>query len=249
MLYHQFAPLKEDYKTIIVSVTEIEKALVPTPPFVGELEPKKKANTYWVWNLVENIVFARINQWVDAAQHQIEIARSMMNPERMKYFSSSWDEDKQFQRLYDWLEQLIPLAEQYEAIGMYDIRNLRSAVEIDFSGYKIILTGEIDWWMDWSMLFDCKTAKKKWNETEKRELWCYQWRFYPRFQFLQHPEIDAISFSYLVFTKQKKIQHQNITHIVKRDEAEQFVKEKLYDYLVWVHEGNIETTENSLDRM
>ena len=249
MLYYQFAPLKEDYKTIIVSVTEIEKALVPTPPFVGELEPKKKANTYWVWNLVENIVFARINQWVDAAQHQIEIARSMMNPERMKYFSSSWDEDKQFQRLYDWLEQLIPLAEQYEAIGMYDIRNLRSAVEIDFSGYKIILTGEIDWWMDWSMLFDCKTAKKKWNGTEKRELWCYQWRFYPWFQFLQHPEIDAISFSYLVFTKQKKIQHQNITHIIKRDEAEQFVKEKLYDYLVWVHEGNIETTENSLDRM
>lgn len=249
MLYHQFAPLKEDYKTIIVSVTEIEKALVPTPPFVGELEPKKKANTYWVWNLVENIVFARINQWVDAAQHQIEIARSMMNPERMKYFSSSWDEDKQFQRLYNWLEQLIPLAEQYEAIGMYDIRNLRSAVEIDFSGYKIILTGEIDWWMDWSMLFDCKTAKKKWNETEKRELWCYQWRFYPWFQFLQHPEIDVISFSYLVFTKQKKIQHQNITHIIKRDEAEQFVKEKLYDYLVWVHEGNIETTENSLDRM
>ena len=249
MLYHQFAPLKEDYKTIIVSVTEIEKALVPTPPFVGELEPKKKANTYWIWNLVENIVFARINQWVDAAQHQIEIARSMMNPERMKYFSSSWDEDKQFQRLYNWLEQLIPLAEQYEAIGMYDIRNLRSAVEIDFSGYKIILTGEIDWWMDWSMLFDCKTAKKKWNETEKRELWCYQWRFYPWFQFLQHPEIDVISFSYLVFTKQKKIQHQNITHIIKRDEAEQFVKEKLYEYLVWVHEGNIETTENSLDRM
>lgn len=249
MLYHQFAPLKDDYKTIIVSVTEIEKALVPTPPFVGELEPKKKANTYWVWNLVENIVFARINQGVDAAQHQIEIARSMMNPERMKYFSSSWEEDKQFRWLYDWLEQLIPLSEQYEAIGMYDIRNLRSAVEVDFSGYKIILTGEIDWWMDWTMLFDCKTAKKKWNETEKRDFWCYQWRFYPWFQFLQHPDIDAIAFSYLVFTKQKKIQHQNITHIIKRDEAEQFVKEKLYDYLVWVHEGHIETTEGSLDRM
>lgn len=249
MLYHQFAPLKDDYKTIIVSVTEIEKALVPTPPFVQELEPKKKANTYWIWNLVENIVFARINQWVEAAQHQIEIARSMMNPERMKYYSSSGVLDSQFLRLYDWLEQLIPLAEQYEAIWMYDIRNLRSAVEVDFSGYKIILTGEIDWGINWSMLFDCKTAKKKWNETEKRDFWCYQWRFYPWFQFLQHPDIDAIAFSYLVFTKQKKIQHQNITHIISRDEAEQFVKEKLYDYLVWVHEGNIITTEWSLDRM
>lgn len=249
MLYYQFAPLKEDYKTIIVSVTEIEKALVPTPSFVQELEPKKKANTYWVWNLVENIVFARINQWVEAAQHQIEIARSMMNPERMKYYSSSGVEDKQFQRLYDWLEQLIPLAEQYEAIWLYDIRSLRSAVEVDYSWFKIILTWEIDWGMDWNALFDCKTAKKKRDEGEKWGEWCFQWRFYPWFQFLQHPEIDSIAFSYLVFTKQKKIQHQNITHIITREEAEAFVKDKLYDYLLGVHKWEIETTESSLDRM
>ena len=249
MLYYQFAPLKENYETIIASVTEIEKALVPTPSFVQELEPKKKANTYWVWNLVENIVFARINQWVEAAQHQIEIARSMMNPERMKYFSSSWVEDKQFQWLYNWLEQLIPLAEQYEAIGLYDIRNLRSAVEVDFSWYKIILTWEIDRGIDWEMLFDCKTAKKKWDEKEKWDDWCFQWRFYPWFQFLQHPEMERIAFSYLVFTKQKTIQHQNITHIIERKEAEDFVKDKLFKYLLWVHKWEIETTEESLDRM
>lgn len=249
MLYHQFAPLKENYKTIIASVTEIEKELVPSPSFVTELEPKKKANTYWVWNLVENIVFARINQWVEAAQHQIEIARTMMNPERMKYYSQSWVEDKQFLWLYDWLEQLIPLSEKYEAIWIYDIRNLRSAVEVDYSGYKIILTGEIDWGIDWGMLFDCKTAKKKWDENEKRETGCFQWRFYPWFQFLQHPEIDAISFSYLVFTKQKTIQHQNITHVITREEAEKFVKEKLYDYLLCVHTWEIKPTEDSLLRM
>lgn len=249
MLYHQFIPLKEDYKTIIVSVTEIEKALVPAPSFVQELEPKKKANTYRVWNLVENIVFANINQWADAAQRQIEIARSMMNPDRMKYYSSWGVEDKQFKWLYDGLEQLIPLSKEYEAIGMYDIRSLRSAVEIDYSGYKVILTWEIDWGMDWNMLFDCKTAKKKRNEEEKRQLGCYQWRFYPWFQFLQHPDIDKIAFSYLIFTKQKKIQHQNITHIITRDEAENFVREKLYDYLLWIHKWEIEATEWSLDRM
>lgn len=249
MLYKEFAPLKEDYKTIIVSVTEIEKALTPKNAFIQELEPKKKANTFWVGNLVENIVFANINQWEEAAQHQIEIARKLMNPERMKYYSSSWVEDKQFAWLYEGLEQLIPLSKPYEAIGMYDIRNLRSAVEIDFSWYKVILTGEIDWAIDGSMLFDCKTAKKKWNEAEKRELECYQWRFYPFFQFLAHPDIESVSFSYLVFTKQKTIQHQNITHIIKRDEAEEFVKQKLYDYLLWVHKGQIEITEGSLDRM
>lgn len=249
MLYHCFSPLKPNYKTIIVSVTEIEKALVPTPSFVWELEPKKKANTYWVWNLVEDIVFARINNWVESAQHQIQIARSMMNKERMRYFSPSWVEDKQFSWLYDGLEQLITLAEPYEAIGKYDIRNLRSAVEIDRSWFKIILTWEIDWGIDWEMLFDCKTSKKLRNETEKRDFWCFQWRFYPWFQFLQHPEIVDISFTYLVFTKQKKIQHQCITRYITREEAEQFVKEKLYDYLVWVHDGKIEATEDSLNRM
>ena len=249
MLYHCFSPLKENYKTIIVSVTEIEKALVPTPSFVWELEPKKKANTYWVWNLVEDIVFARINNWVEAAQHQIQIARSMMNPERMKYYSPSWVLDNQFVWLYDGLEQLITLAAPYESIGMYDIRNLRSAVEVDFSWYKIILSWEIDWWVDWDMLFDCKTAKKKWNEVEKWDFGCYQWRFYPWFQFLQHPELETVAFTYLVFTKQKKIQHQCITHYITREEAEQFVKEKLYDYLVWVHDGNIDTSEDSLERM
>jgi len=249
MLYYEFAPLKEDYKTIIVSVTEIEKALTPKPSFVTELEPKKKANTYWVWNLIENIIFANINQWEEFARKEIEICRRMMNPSRMKYYSPSWVEDKQFQRLYDWLDQLIPLSKQYEAIGLYDIRNLRSAVEIDFSGYKVILTGEIDWWMDGVALFDCKTAKKKWDEAEKRESECYQGRFYPWFQFLAHPEVDTLAFSYLVFTKQKTIQHQNITRFVTREEAEGFVKQKLYEYLLWVHKGEIETTENSLDRM
>lgn len=249
MQYFQFAPLKEDYKTIIVSVTEIEKALVPTPSFVQELEPKKKANTYWVWNLVEDIVFARINQGVEAAQHQIEIARKMMNPERMKYYSTSGVEDKQFTFLYEWLEQLITLAAPYEARWKYDIRNLRSAVEVDFSWFKVILTGEIDWGIDGEMLFDCKTSKTPWKEDEKRDFGCYQWRFYPWFQFLQHPELENIAFSYLVFTKQKKMQHQCITRIITRQEAEDFVRDRLYQYLLWVHKWEIKTSEWSLDRM
>lgn len=249
MLYKEFHSLREDYKTIIVSVTEIEKALVPTPPFVWELEPKKKANTYWVWNLIENIVFARINQWEGAALKEIEICRGMMDPERMRYYTSSGTEDKQFKRLYDWLEQLIPLTNDYVAIGCYDMRNLRSLVEVDYSWFKVILSGELDWGIDWQMLFDCKTAKKKRDEKEKREFGCYQARYYSWFQFLQHPELEEIPFTYLVFTKQKTIQKQEITHIIKRQEAEDFVKNTLYQYLLWVHKWDIETTEWSLERM
>lgn len=248
MLYKQFAPLKEDYKTIIVSVTEIEKALVPTPSFVWELEPKKKANTFWVGSLIEDIVWARIQYWQEAAMRQVEICRKMMNPERMRYYSPSWVEDKQFRRVYDWLEQIVESAWQYEALWLYDIRSLRSMAEIDFSWFKVILSGEIDFWFDGQALFDCKSSKKKrWND--KYELGCFQWRFYPWFQFLMHPEIEDISFSYLIRTKQAKPQHQNITNIITRKEADDFVKDKLYQYLLKVHDGEIQPTEGSLDRM
>lgn len=248
MLYKQYYPLKEDYKTIIVSVTEIEKALVPTPSFVWELEPKKKANTFWVGSLIEDIVWARIQYWQEAAMKQIEICRKMMNPERMRYYSPSWVEDKQFRRVYDWLEQIAESAWQYEALWLYDVRSLRSMAEIDFSWFKVILSGEIDFWFDGQALFDCKSSKKKrWND--KYELGCFQGRFYPWFQFLMHPEIEDISFSYLIWTKQAKPQHQNITNIITRKEADDFVKDKLYQYLLKVHDGEIQPTEGSLDRM
>lgn len=172
-----------------------------------------------------------------------------MNPERMKYYTSSGVEDKQFGWLYDGLEQLIPLTNDYVAVGCYDMRNLRSLVEVDYSWYKVLLSGELDWGIDWQMLFDCKSAKKKRIEAEKWELECYQARFYSWFQFLQHPELEEIPFTYLVFTKQKTIQKQEITHIIKRDEAEDFVKEKLYQYLLWIHKWDIQTTEWSLERM
>lgn len=249
MLYYEFHPLKEDYETIIVSVTELEKALNPTPDFMQIKDKKKLANTFWVGNLVEDIVFRHIQNWEEDAVKQIALVRQMMNKERMRYFSPSWEEDKQFQFLYDWLEQLISLTKEFCAPWTFDIRNLRSAVEIDFSWYKVILTWEIDWWVDGSYLFDCKTAKTKWKEDEKRETSCYQARFYSWFQFLMHPEITHMAFSYLVFTKQKKIQFQNITHILDRQECEEFVKDKLVQYLTKVKQGEIEVSDGSLDRM
>lgn len=249
MLYKEFSPLKEDYKTIIVSVTEIEKQLVPTPPFVTEIEPKKRANTFWIWSLIEDIVRARVQHWPEVAAKQIEICRKMMNPDRMRYFSSSWKEDRQFTWVYNALEKISESAWQYEALWLYDIRNLRSMTEIDFSWFKVILSGEIDFGFDGQALFDVKSAKTKWNEDEKWNFECFQWRFYPRFQFLIHPELEEISFSYLVWTKQATPQHQNITHIITRQEAEDFVREKLYEYLLRVHKWEIDPGEWSLSRM
>ena len=80
--------------------------------------------------------------------------------------------------------------------------------------------------MDGVALFDCKTAKKKRNENEKRQFECFQGRFYPWFQFLAHPEVDTIAFSYLIFTKQKTIQHHKRT-VPAAGKAEHFVQEVL----------------------
>ena len=56
MLYHCFAPLKEEYETIVISPTELEKALVPTPDFMKQDDLKKRTATFWAGNIVEDIV-------------------------------------------------------------------------------------------------------------------------------------------------------------------------------------------------
>ena len=76
-----------------------------------------------------------------------------------------------------------------------------------------------------------------------RETKCYQARFYSRMQFLAHPDLETISFTYLVFQKNKTIKLQDITRQLTKDECEAFVWEKLKEYLTKVKAGQIETSE------
>lgn len=99
------------------------------------------------------------------------------------------------------------------------------------------------------MLWDVKTAKKAWNEEEKWQFGCYQARFYSWMQFLAHPEAEKIAFSYIIFIKNKKLKLQNITHILTKDECETFVWDKLKEYLTKVHSGEIQSSEEALDRL
>jgi hypothetical protein len=48
MLYHCFAPLKPDFETIVVSPTELEKALVPTPEWMQQKDIKKQSCIFWI---------------------------------------------------------------------------------------------------------------------------------------------------------------------------------------------------------
>lgn len=248
MLYHSFAPLKEDYETIVISPSTLEKELAPKNPFVTEQETKKKASTFWLWNIIEDIVRVTITKWKEAGYDKCRVWREYMNPERMRFYSSSGTEDKTFKRVYDGLEKYVDLAMPYYGGDIYNLRSHNSLVEIDASGYKVILKWECDWAIDWEYIYDCKTSKSAWKD-EKRELGCYQARFYSWMQFLAHPDLESISFSYLVFIKNAKPKLQEIKHILTREECETFVRDRLKEYLTKVHSWEIKTSEEALDRL
>lgn len=248
MLYHSFAELKPDYETIVISPSTLEKELAPKNPFITEQETKKKASTFWLWNIIEDIVRVTITKWKEAGYDKCRVWREYMNPERMRFYSSSGTEDKTFKRVYDGLEKYVDLAMPYYGEDIYNLRSHNSLVEIDASGYKVILKWECDWAIDWEYVYDCKTSKSAWKD-EKRELGCYQARFYSRMQFLAHPDLENISFSYLVFIKNAKPKLQEIKHILTKEECETFVWDRLKEYLTKVHNWEIKTSEEALDRL
>lgn len=247
MLYKQFAELKPDYQTITISVSEIERALNPTPSFMKQDDPRKVACTFWIGTIAEQIAWATVSQWEEAWLKQCQVARSYMDKDRMRFFSSSGVEDKQYEWFYDWMEQIVTLYKPWK--WDYDLRSYRALCEIDFSWYKVLLTGELDRGINWVMLFDNKTARQKWKTEERRATWCYQARFYSWMNMLANPWVKDLSFVYLITTKQKKMQLQEFTNTISFDEAEWFVREALYNYLLWLHSWALEYKSSALDRL
>lgn len=245
MLYKKFAELKPDYKIITISPSELESKLVPSP-FTQE-DVRKRFLTLQVWHMAEAIAWATIsNDTDDMAKHMCEITRSYLNPELMHFYSSSGKEDKKFIWFYEWMEQIIDLYRPYRSA--YDLRNYRAWVEIDFSGYKILLTGELDWWVDWYHLYDNKTASSKWDLDARWAVNCYQARFYSWMNMLAN-DISEIDFTYLITVKNKKMLLQEMTHTLKREECEQFVYDKLYQYCLWLHNWTIDDSSTAMQRM
>jgi hypothetical protein len=245
MLYKEFAPLKEDYKIITISPSELESKLVPSP-FTQD-DVRKRFLTLQVWHMAEAIAWATIsNDTDDMAKHMCEVTRSYLNPNLMHFYSPSWKEDKKFIWLYEWLEQIIDLYRPYR--NTYDLRNYRAWVEIDFSGYKILLTGELDRWINGYHLYDNKTASSKWDLDARWAVNCYQARFYSWMNMLAN-DINQIDFSYLITVKNKKMLLQEMTHTLTREECEEFVYDKLYQYCLWLHNGSIDDNSTAMQRM
>lgn len=247
MLYYCFHEPKPEQETLVVSVTEIERALNPLPENRQIKDLKKQAATFWVWNIVEDIVWTTISQWEEAWLNKCKLRREYMNPGRMEFYSSSWQLDKQFKFLYDWMEQIVNHVKCYK--WEYNLRNHNCMVEVDYSGYKVIVKWECDWWIDWEILFDCKTSKTKWDELEKQLTSCYQARYYTWMQMLVHPELQEMDFVYRIFTKQKTIQFQEMIMHMKRDWVFEFVRSTLFEYLKRLKKWEIVQSSSALDRL
>lgn len=247
MLYHCFKEPKPEQETILVSPTTIERALNPLPENRQIKDLKKQTATFWAWNMVEDIVWTTISQWEEAWINKCKIWREYFNPARMEFYSSSWQLDKQFLFLVNWLEQIVNHVKPY--CGKYDLRNHNAVVEVDYSWYKVLVKGECDWWIDGEILFDCKTSKTKWDELEKQLTSCYQARYYTWMQFLAHPDLQEMDFVYRIFTKQKTIQFQEMVMHIKREWAFEFVRSTLFEYLKRLKKGEIESSTEALDRL
>lgn len=245
MLYKEFAPLKEDYQLITVSPSELESVLQPvayTSP-----DERKRFLTLQIGHMAEAIAWAVIsNDTDDMAEHLIDITRKYLDKERMRFFTPWGAEDKKFVWFYEGMEQLIDLYKPYR--WTYDLRNYRAWIEIDFSWYKILLSGEIDWWVNGYHLFDNKTASTKRNLDEKRTFNCFQARIYSRMNMLAN-DIDKIDFTYLIYVKNKKFILQEMTHTLTRDECEQFVYDKLYQYCLGLKQWTIKDESTVMQRM
>lgn len=251
MLYKQFAALKPDYQTIIVSPTELERALVPTPTYMKQQDIKKQACTFWVGNIVEDIARHRVQFWQEDSYKVCTQWRKYLNPSLMEFYSGKDNAlDKQFAWVYEWLEKISDLFEPYQNIWLYNLRSQNSLALLDCSGYQVILKWELDFWLidgNTCLLFDCKTAKQKWDTNME---WChYQSRFYPFLQMLANPELQEVTFSYLIVIKNKTPKLQELKITVTRDEAEQFVRWVLKEYLTKIHSWEIIPSEWALDRL
>lgn len=251
MLQYCFSPLKPDYETIVVSPTELEKILNPTPDFMKQDDLKKRACTFWMGNIVESIAWERVQHWKDASYNLCTLWRKYMNPWLMEFYS--WKDerlDKQFLWVYEGLEKISDLFEPYENLWGYNLRSQNSLALLSCSWYQVILKGELDWGLvDWNtcLLYDCKTAKQRWRDD--KIMTCYQYKFYPFLQMLANPELNEATFTYLVVIKNKTPQLQELQFTVSRDECIAFVREVLKEYLTKLHKGEIVKSDWALDRL
>lgn len=225
--------LKDDYKTIVVSATQLQNHLSPFMHSIEDVEEQEEVFSYG--DLVEQIRSATIS----GTTRQEAEERWRFKAEQIRDYLLAWAwhwkrdvKKKEYLWLTDNCHKIVDYCLEYELrVPQRDMFNFRSKIAIECRSYKVILSWEYDAWVTWSMMADCKSAWKLWDEekisTRRQNI------YYPLISMVHNDEPDdaVMSFSFQIFSKHKKMQFQQINSLITFERAKEILKEDLTIYL------------------
>lgn len=218
-----FRPLKDEYQTILIRCTTLEKFVNP-PEFIVK-DPRRLDDIFAMWTQVHEIC------------HNMATKQKYRDAEKALYVMTepSIPEDEEHRKIIDkrikeaeWIIWNIPkykeILKYYDIIGNYKSYEQTFQIEIECSWYLVILQGTMDAELMNDELLDYKTASTMYTEEmvkKKRQ----QYYYTVLHNVVNETEQDKY-FTYLCITKHKKAQHwafrthcdyQDSINILKRD--------------------------------
>lgn len=222
-----FVPAKETQIEIELRGSSLNWFMNPSPYEFPNVNAK--AEVMNLWDRYHFIVQATMLMW---EEHGKKIAQKHID--ELKNLWPFHYEDQYRWFIWWGAMQLVELSKWYTCEYIEEKRQTL----IDFSWYKINFSwtsdadGETitrdDWTKRWTMV-DIKSSKWKWNETKADE---ERQKYYYTFLKCWNEWLDWCKFSYHVYTKQKKIQHQVFDYYITIEEAQQVLKQDLKMYIL-----------------
>lgn len=232
LLFNDKRKLKEDYKTITVSATELQRFLFPPMYTIDDKEVMEEVFTYW--DYVEQIWNATIRWRTEQEAREWWYAVA----DYVKSVILSWDRkrDEDKKKDFEWLalncRNIVDLTIKN---WLHEIDrltyNFRQKIAIEAWWYKVILSWEYDAAQPGMFIADCKTAWTKWDDQKINN--SRQKVYYPLMDmhYAWASDDDTIVFSYQIFTKHKKTQFQFEMSEITYWEAKKILEEDLFKYL------------------
>ena len=221
-----FHPPKEEQKIIEIRASQLNSFLNPSPYEFTSLD--NKVETMNLGDRYHSIAQYTMLMWQEKG---VEIAmRHMEELERLAPFVRI----KEYEWFMNWwMEQLIEYASEYKCNY---IEEKRQCI-IDFSGYVVNLSWTSDADCDnieynggqYGVMIDIKSAWSKWKEEKAAE---ERQKYYYTYLKCVNEWLDWCKFSYHIYTKQRRVQHQVFDFYITKEEAEKVTKTDLKYYLM-----------------
>ena len=225
-----FHPPKDEQKTIEIRASQLNSFINPSPYEFTNLDNKVETMNLWdrYHSIVQYTMLMWIDKWVDIAmrhQKELEILSPFVREKEYRWFMD-W-----------WMEQIIEIASQYKCNY---IEEKRQCI-IDFSWYQVNLswTSDADCdnieykWKNYWVIIDIKSSWSKWSQDKANE---ERQKYYYVFLKCMNEWLDWCKFSYHIYTKQRRVQHQTFDYYITKEEAESVLKWDLKFYLMSLSE-------------